>query len=123
SPSTITGSTSRPSNSESVSKSLTWARSCASHLESWLSRIRSGRVIRLAGTFAVWTLNSTTRPRPSRANAAAYFNAERACVVKSVGKRMFLNEDIETFRISNYDFEFNFAIRNRQFEILDYSRS
>src|SRR5437867_11688521 len=78
-----------------MSKSLTWARSWASHLESWFSKIRSGRVIKLAGTFAVWTLNSTTRPRPSRANAAAYFKAERACVVKSVGKRMFLNEDIK----------------------------
>src|SRR2546425_1440314 len=99
-----------------MSKSLTWARSWASHLESWFSRIRSGRVIRLAGTFAVWTLNSTTRPRPSRANAAAYFKAERACVVKSVGKRMFLNEDIrENFGFRIADFEFNFAIRNSQF--------
>src|SRR5438132_4708 len=56
--------------------------------------MRGGSVIRFAGTFAVCTLNKTTRPRPPRANAAAYFNAERACGVKSVGKRMFRKEDM-----------------------------
>src|SRR2546429_6800115 len=56
--------------------------------------MRSGSVIKFAGTLPVCTLNSTTRRPPARANAAAYFKAERACGVKSVGKRMFLNTEM-----------------------------
>ena len=50
--------------------------------------------MRFAGTIPVWTLNRMTRPWPRRANAAAYFMADRACGVKSVGKRIVFKEDM-----------------------------
>src|SRR5258705_13978290 len=87
----MTGSTSNPLNSGSAKSALTSVLNCNNQRLSCSVKIRSGKVSRFAGTLALCTLNSTTRPPPLRANAAAYFKAARACGVKSVGKRIFLN--------------------------------
>src|SRR5437660_7978977 len=82
--------------------SLTSARKVRSQTLSCSSKTRSGSVSRFAGTLPSCTLKSTTRPRPSRANAAAYFKAARACCVKSVGNKIFRNGNMEVKQESEF---------------------